>query len=171
VNTLRWLVACSALVVISAPGCKRARQKAFEESAEQATGAEKVHVSEDGKRVTLSTSDDGGEAEIEMGGSARIPADFPKAVPIYPGSKIVAAVGSTDKGKRSHIVTLAAPAAANTVYDFYKQRLPSFGKVEEVGLGGIRMLSAKDGKGTTVSVMVSGNGANASTVQLTANAS
>jgi hypothetical protein len=161
-------LALCALLLIAATGCKRARQKAFEKSAEEATGAEKVQVTEDGKRVTLSSRDDGGEAEIEMGESARIPADFPKAVPIYPGSKIVAAVGSTDKGKRSHIVTLAAPAAANAVYDFYKQKLPGFGKVEEVGIGNLRMLSAVNAKGTTVSVMVSSNGSQASTVQLTA---
>lgn len=168
-HTPRLLLVACALVVVFAPGCRRARQKAIESKIEEATGAEKVQVSEDGKRVTLSSKGDGSsEAEIEMGESARIPADFPKAVPIYPGSKIVAAVGSTDKGKRSHIVTLAAPAAANTVYDFYKQKLPAFGKLDEIAVGGMRMLSAVDGKGTKVSVMVTSNGQNASTVQLTA---
>lgn len=150
-----------------APGCKKARQKAFESKAREATGADQVEVADDGKRVTLTNRSDSGGSEIELGEAASIPADFPKTIPFYPGSKIVAAVGMTDKGKRSHVVTLSAPAAAGTVYDFYKQRLPSFGKVEEVAVGGLRMLSAADGKGTTVSVMVTGNGPNESTVQLT----
>ena len=73
----------------------------------------------------------------------------------------------TDKGKRSHVVTLSAPAAPQAVLHFYEQKLPSFGKVEKLTLGGMRMLSADDGKGTSVNILVTDGGDRTSTLQLT----
>lgn len=165
-RTATWLLAVLAL---SAPlcGCKKAKQRFFERSAEQATGADDVQLEEDGKRVTLSSRSDGGDSEIELGQAARIPADFPSRVPIYPGSKIVAAMGMTDQGKRSHVVTLSAAAPSSAVLDFYKQRLADIGKVREVSLGGLRMLSVDDQKGLSVNVTVTPNGDQGSTIQLT----
>jgi hypothetical protein len=163
------MVVLALLVLL--PGCKRARQEAFEQRAREASGADNVRVEDDGKRVTLSGRADGSESEVELGESARIPADFPKSVPIYPGAKLVAAVGTTDQGKRSHVVTLSTSAGADVVYDFYKQRLPSFGSVEEISLGGMRMLSADNGAGTTLEVMITADGQDGSTVQLMTNAS
>jgi hypothetical protein len=80
---------------------------------------------------------------------------------------LVAAVDMTDKGKRSHVVTLTAAAKPDAVLQFYEQKLPSIGKVDRVTLGGMRMLSADDGKGTSVSVLVTDGGDGTSTVQLT----
>jgi hypothetical protein len=153
------------------PACKRARNAALEQRTREATGVERVEIGDDGKRVTLSNTADGGATEVELGESARIPADFPRNVPIYPGAKLVAAVGTTDQGKRSHVVTLSAAATAASVYAFYKQRLPSFGTVEELSLGGLRMLTAKDPAGVTVEVMVTANGQDACTIQLMTSAS
>lgn len=148
-------------------GCKSPK-KTFEERAKEATGADQVEVAEEGKRVTLSGKSDSGESHVELGEAARIPADFPKTIPIFPGAKIVAAVDMTDKGKRSHVVTLSADVKPDAVLQFYEQRLPSFGKVDKVSLGGMRVLSAEDGKGTSVNVLVTDGGDGTSTIQLTA---
>jgi hypothetical protein len=162
----------SALIALSlVPACQRARQEAFEQRTREATGVDSVQLTEDGKRVTLSHRTDGGDTEMELGSNARIPADFPRNVPIYPGAKLIASVGSTDRGRRSHVVTLTATAAADVVYAFYKQRLPSFGTVEEVNLAGIRMLTARSSGGTTLEVMVTADGQSASTIQLMTSAS
>jgi hypothetical protein len=161
---LPFLIACGSLAHVA---CKNP-QREFEERAKEATGADQVEVDENGDRVTLSSKSDAGESRVELGAQARIPADFPKNVPIYPGSKIVAAVEVTDKGKRSHIVTLSAPAAPDAVLQFYERKLPDFGKVEKVTLGGMRMLSADDGKGTSVNILITDGGAHTSTLQLTA---
>ena len=147
-------------------GCK-SKQRLFEEKAKEATGADEVHVEENGKRVTLSQTDDaGGGAEIEVGREARIPADFPKNIPIYPGSKIVAAVSMSEHGKRGHLVTLSAEAPADDVVAYYKKRLPDLGKLQEVGIGGMRVLTVEPA-GMKISATISTNGAG-TTIQLSA---
>lgn len=147
-------------------GCK-SKQELFEEKAKEVTGADEVRVEENGKRVTLSQKDDGGGgAEIEVGREARIPADFPKNIPIYPGSKIVAAVSMSEHGKRGHMVTLSVDAPTDDVLAFYRKRLPDLGKLEEVGIGGMHVLTVGNA-GMKISATISKNDA-ATTIQLSA---
>ena len=146
--------------------CKNPKQT-FEERAKEASGADQVKVEEEGKRVTLSGSSDSGSSNVELGKAARIPADFPKKVPFYPGATLIAAVDVTDKGKRSHVLTLSAKADPEAVLRFYEQKLVGFGPVQKVSLGGMRVLSADDGKGLGLNVLVTDGGDGTSTVQLT----
>jgi hypothetical protein len=157
------------LFALALAACKRTDRRATERALEQATGNDQVEIDEDGDRVTLRNKSDEGESVLELGGGAHIPADFPKSIPIYPGSKIVAAVGVTQNGKRTHLVTLAAGAAPGVVFDYYKAELAkSLGNVSEVGLAGMYILTADDGKGLNVGVTVTPNDDKTSSVQLTA---
>ena len=89
------LAAASALPTV---GCKRlaerAAEKAEEKAIEKQTGGQ---VSINGQKGTMTIVTDAGA--MTMGELAKIPEDFPKNVPIYPGSKPTVAVKSATGGQ------------------------------------------------------------------------
>jgi hypothetical protein len=58
--------------------------------------------------------------------AASLPADFPKAIPLYPGAKVVVATRSETLGKPAWAATLETPDGADAVSAFYKAGLGAF---------------------------------------------
>lgn len=94
-----------------------------EKMAEQAlknSGQEgAVHITKDGMQIET----EGGAFKMAAGENLSIPADFPKAVPVYDGAK-VAQVVTTPEG--AHLM-LATPDAPADVVTFYKSTLEAAG--------------------------------------------
>jgi hypothetical protein len=156
------------LALFAVGGCKRAERRLVEERLEQATGAQRVEIDEEGRRTTIELEAEGGHALLELGEAAHIPADFPRAVPIYPGARVLASAASSDDGKRTQLVTLTAAAEPRVVFDYYKTALGKSMDVSEAGIQGLYILTAESKSGLEVTVTVTPNGDGTSSVQLMA---
>jgi hypothetical protein len=82
----------------------------------------KVKVSEDGNNVTVDVAGPGG-GKYQAGESVKLPADFPKDVPIYSGAK-AKAVTTVQQAQNVHF---EVSAAMEKVADFYDTEMPRQG--------------------------------------------
>jgi len=111
------------VVLISAlTGCDKIKERLGEKAAEaliQSQNGEKVDIdTKDGKLSVKLTDKDG---TVTIGATDRLPNDFPKSVPVYPGAKVEGAVDArSDKEQGGFIVTLSTPDPAAKVSAFYK---------------------------------------------------
>lgn len=80
------------------------------------------NVSVDSQSGTVNVRSEDGSASI--GGEAKIPSDFPKDVPVYPGSKVTFAVKT--EGKNFSVAVLTKDDVAK-VMDYYKRELAAKG--------------------------------------------
>jgi hypothetical protein len=110
------------LAGLSSTGCRRMREKAEEEAIERATGG-KVHIDTAGQGVTVASPDGG--ASVAWGASAKVPDDFPKNVPIYPGASIKGSVSTNDRGKSGFVLTMDCSDTPDPVVTYYKTQLGS----------------------------------------------
>ncbi len=152
-------------VAISATGCGKIREKLFEKKVEEATGS-KVTVDESGRVNLMSKDDAGHETHVQFGEGTTLPADFPKAVPIYPGAKVIAVV-SMGASKDGYLVTLDTTAPAEDVADFYKKNLKGFKEESNVSLGKTRMISLAEPGGLSVSLTITPSDDGKTGVQIT----
>jgi hypothetical protein len=75
----------------------------------------------DGKGMHLTaTSPEGKTFQASIGDNVEIPADFPKDVPIFPGSTPMASMSSPDEGM---IVTFKSSEGQQAIFDFYQSSL------------------------------------------------
>ena len=129
------LVAILPLTLGSCSSCaQKATQKAVEKVAEKA--AEQQIEKETGQKadVKIDTSpagggqitvkSDQGNQVFAAGTQTQIPADFPKDIPIYQGSKPMMVVSQGAKGV---FMTLQAPDSMDNLKTFYKSRMVAEG--------------------------------------------
>jgi hypothetical protein len=75
----------------------------------------------DGKGMHLTaTSPEGKKFQASIGDNVEIPAEFPKDVPIFPGSTPMASMSSPDEGI---IVTFKSSDEQQAIFDFYQSSL------------------------------------------------
>jgi hypothetical protein len=89
----------------------------------QSEGRNKIveEMDPDGKGMHLTaTSPEGKTFQASIGDNVEIPADFPKDVPIFPGSTPMASMSSPDEGM---IVTFKSSDEQQAIFDFYQSSL------------------------------------------------
>jgi len=86
-----FFVACAAIAVLSAVGCKRAGQSAAEAAISAASGG-KVDVSQEGDTTTIKSADGKQTMTVSAGADAALPASFPKDVYLPSGYKVESAL-------------------------------------------------------------------------------
>ncbi|HEY8038268.1 MAG TPA: hypothetical protein VIF15_00670 [Polyangiaceae bacterium] len=133
------LAVVAASLAISTTACKsaadRAREKAEEKAIEQQTGGQ---VTIDDKQGTMTLVNDAGT--VTMGAGAKIPADFPKSVPVYPGATTdLASRQSNPQGKPAWSLTLETGDAKDKVVAYYKANLADFKVASDMDMGEAHM--------------------------------
>ena len=126
---------------------------------------EKVEYDAKGKSVTVKTAD----GSVYVGGEGvQLPGDFPKDVPIYPGSKLSSSVSAAQSGNSGHMVTFQTSDAPDKVAAFYKSKFSTWQTAMEMSSGGgkVLLLRTPDEKRSITVVANPSNGQ--TTVTLTA---
>ncbi len=92
--------------------------------------------------------------------STEIPSNFPKDIPVYPGSKV--GVSSNDTKKGESLVNLNSTDASSKVLSYYKSNLPKNGwKLDqEFNLFGNTLLFSKGDQQLTIVILGDEKGAN-----------
>jgi hypothetical protein len=119
-------VALLAVSAASTVGCKRLAEKAAEKAEEKAienAGGGKVQINS-GENGSMTIVTDAGAVTIGTG--AKIPDDFPKEVPVYPGAKPTMAMKSANAGKDVWSVTMETPDTKDKIVAFYKSKMTGF---------------------------------------------
>ena len=157
-----------ASLALAAGGCGKIQEKLAEKAAEKATGGEVDIDSKTGRVKLKQKGPDGKESEVQLGEGSTVPGDFPKAVPIYPGAKVMSAV-TVSQGE-SHVVTLSTKDSTQQVLDYYKKNLAGFKTEGELAAGDTTILTMSTAQ-LTVSVTATKSSDDGSTlINLTASA-
>ena len=140
-------------------------------TGKDASGAEfKVTTGGEGDAQAFSMTQatgEGGTVAIQSGEGAKIPADFPKDVPLYDGLAVLQAMSDTASGMFN--VTGGVAAAPDTVMAFYKEKTAAQGWTETMSMNAgdmqtlmcekddraLSVMVSKDGEKSTLSVSVS----------------
>jgi hypothetical protein len=139
-------------LLVAASGCKSPAEKEAERSVEETTGGQ-AKVDEKTGSVEVKTKDkDGRETKVQFGPDSKIPDDFPKNVPIYPGAKIMSTV-SLAEGKNGHLITLESKDEPTQVLEYYKKNLAGFKTDSELASGTESMLMMSNAE-LTVSLSI-----------------
>jgi hypothetical protein len=129
----------AVFLIAAATGCKSQAEREAEKKVEETMGGQ-AKIDEKTGSVEVKTKDENGkETAIQFGPNSKVPDDFPKAVPIYPGAKIMSTV-SLAEGKNGHLITLQTDAEPPTVIEYYKKNLVGFKTDSELGSGTESML-------------------------------
>lgn len=124
----------AAAFTLPSVGCKRlaerAAEKAEEKAIEKGTGGQ---VSINGQKGTMTIVTDAGA--VTMGETAKIPDDFPKNVPVYPGATPKVAVKSAQGGKDTWSVVLETTDSKDKVVAYYKANLSGFTQASSMDVG------------------------------------
>lgn len=75
---------------------------------------------------TTTFQDDKGN-KVEVGAGARIPADFPADVPVYPDATVLSAATMSDEGSRGASLMLSTSDGMDKVAGWYEERLDAGG--------------------------------------------
>ncbi|MGH9440926.1 MAG: hypothetical protein ACRD16_01490 [Thermoanaerobaculia bacterium] len=126
---------------------------------------EEVQYSSNGKNVKVKGADG---SVVVSGEGVTLPEDFPKDVPIYPGSRLASAVSASQSGNSGHMVTFLTPDVPEKVAAFYKSKFSRWNIKMEMSSGGgkVLLLQAPDEKRSLTMVANPANGV--TTVTLTA---
>jgi hypothetical protein len=110
----------------------------------------------------------GGEAGVqaEFGERVKLPANFPRDIPIYPGATPQGAVSRPDEGM---VVNLRSQDSPEEVYDFYATELEAEGwkLLADMNLGAQRMLTAEKGQGEVAMTIMGEEGGTVVVIALT----
>ncbi len=126
---------------------------------------EQVEYDAKGNNVTVKTADG---SVVVSGDGVKLPEDFPKDVPVYPGAKIASAVSSAQSGTSGHMVTLETSDSPDKIATFYKAKFSGWQVKMEMSSGGgkVLLLESPDAKRSVTVVANPANGV--TTVTLTA---
>lgn len=124
------LLAVAAAVAVPTVSCKRMREKAEERAIEQQTGGQ-VKVDKDKGTMTIVTD----AGAMTVGSGAKLPDDFPKGVPAYPGATVQFAAKTSNSGKDAWSAAFETPDSKDKVAAFYKSNLGGFNQASSMELG------------------------------------
>lgn len=129
-------VASIAILFVVAAGttaCKSARERAEEQAAARRAAAQ-LTISDAGLTMTL----EGGV--FSLGAGTKLPDDFPKSVPVYPGSHIQMAARSPGaQGKPAWSLSLETQDPGTSVIAFYKAHMAGFTQASALAMGDTQM--------------------------------
>jgi hypothetical protein len=157
------ILAVVCLVLVAAPGCRKASEssaeKAAERAIERATG-NKADVNITGEGVKITGKEGGKEFSYEVagkGGEVALPGNFPEDVPRYPQATVQS---SMSQGNAMSMVTFQSGDSPEKVHDFYSAKLKDGGWeiVNEVSMPQMRMINAKKAKREANVTVVSDKG-------------
>ena len=120
-----------------------------------------------GSFTMTQTTEGGGTVAIQSGDGTKVPADFPKDVPLYDGLAVLQAMSDTASGMFN--VTGGVAAAPDAVMAFYKEKTAAQGWTETMSMNAgdmqtlmcekddraLSVMVSKDGEKATLSVSVS----------------
>ena len=124
---MRPALLLTVVTLLACTGCRKV--KVEETSIEQQTGGQ---VRIDGGDISLSNS----AGTVGLGG--KVPDDFPKAVPVYPGAKVNLATRSAS-AKPAWSLALVTGDDPDHVMDFYRSHLAGFQSASDRTLGETHM--------------------------------
>ena len=153
------MIACSSEEPTPEPNAKAetpAEQPA-QKAPESAKPVNKIveRMDPDGKGMHLTATNPAGKKfEASIGDEVDLPSEFPKDVPVFPGSTPMASMSSPDEGM---IVTFKSTEEQQAIFDFYQSELENAGWeiLEDPAFGNRLAIDAlKDSR--KVSVVVAG---------------
>lgn len=144
-------------------GCKSSHDKAEERPAPIETPG-RLQLTEGG--LTLTT-----DAGVVMLGSTKVPDDFPKTIPVYPGAKVnMAAHTAGAKGKPAWSLSLETGDEQSKVVSFYTSGMTAspgkFAKASDLAMGETQM-TVWQSADYDVTLMISAGGENQTTITMT----
>lgn len=150
------LVLCLSFVGLAGCGkiIEKIQQKAIETAVEKGVESQsggKVKLDLNGQKASVVAND--GKTQATWGKGATVPADFPKQVPIYPGSTILSSM-SDNSGTAKHTVMLKTPDASAKVIEYYKGELKGFRVENEGDTGTTHMVKFVDKMQSKLAVQI-----------------
>lgn len=141
---------CAALLAIAGAACKR--------SSTYSTKDGSMTVEQKGKDVSSMTftGKDGQKVVMDVG-NGKLPADYPKDVPVYDGAKVILSQSASEKN--THNLVLESNDPPEKIAEFYKKGLETNGwKIEStMNMGEMSMFTAsKDKRQAVVQVVNAG---------------
>jgi hypothetical protein len=139
------------LVLAAAGGCKSARDKRDTRDLPSAAGnGGQLLLTDAGLRLV---SDSG---TVVLGDNAALPADFPRAVAVYPGAKVNMATRSNGtQGKPAWSVSLGTDDERAAVIAYYGAHMTGFTKASDMAMGDAQMTIWQSAQ-YDVTVMIAG---------------
>ncbi len=143
---------CAVIVLLAGAACKR--------SSTYTTKDGSMTVEQKGKDVSSMTftGKDGQKVTMDLGGGAKVPADYPKDVPVYDSAKVIMAQSASEKNM--HNLVLESTDPPDKIADFYKKGLESNGwKIEgTMNMADVNMFTAVKDKRQAVVQIGKGDG-------------
>jgi hypothetical protein len=120
-----------AMFLTLSAGCKKAaenaQQAAVEKAIEQASGG-KVSADAKSGSVTITDKETGSQTTVGTGkGSAKMPEGWPKEIPPYPGSSVVAQSSTSSAKGKLFTLVLDCPDSVDKVLAYYDGKLTAAG--------------------------------------------
>jgi hypothetical protein len=108
-------------------------------------GGSTVQVDQPGNSVTIQTSQ--GTVAAAGNGSAALPANFPKDIPMYPGARVAIALDAVGE-TAGHVVTIESSDWPDDVAKFYREKLSGWKTAMDMKTedGHTLILRSPDGK-------------------------
>lgn len=144
---------------LAVAGCgkivEKIQQKAIETAVEKGVESQsggKVKLDLSGQKASVVGND--GKTQGTWGKGATVPADFPKQVPIYPGSTILSSM-SDNTTTSKHTVMLKTSDKSAKVIEYYKGELKGFRVENEGDTGQTHMVKLVDASKLSVQIVAS----------------
>jgi hypothetical protein len=161
------VAALVAAIALPSLACRKLAEKAEERALEKSLekqGGGPVNINSHNGSMTIVTD----AGSFEMGAAAKIPDDFPSAIPVYPGAKPAFAARSSDpKGKATWSLQLETPDSKDQVVAFYKDHMTGFAQSTTADLGKSAM-EAWQSPRYTVTLIVGGENPKTTSISLNA---
>ena len=123
------LIASAGLLGACQSITEKLAEKAVESAIESKTGGQ-VDI-DTSKGFSIKSKNDKGEEVVIDGQSGKVPDNWPKDVPAYPGAKVTASFTSGKNG----MLMLETADSAEKVLAFYKSSLPSMKEAASMNTG------------------------------------
>jgi hypothetical protein len=154
----------NATLLLAVTGCKSSHDKAQERAATSEVPGQLQLI--DGG-LTLTTD----AGVIALGGGSKVPDDFPKTIPVYPGAKVDLSAHATGaKGKPAWSLSLETGDEQAKVVSFYTSAMTSsagkFTKASDLPMGDTEMTVWQSAE-YDVTLMISGGAESQTTILLT----
>lgn len=149
-----WVMGLVVVCLVAAGGCRKGSESLAEKLAEKAiekNGGGKANVDISSGKITVKTKE--GEIVATSGGSATLPADFPKDVLILADAKMLATV----KVPNGFSVTLESKETAEGIAKKYAAEMKAKGWSEEVSMNtgeGMMLGYSKEKEKRSANIMV-----------------
>jgi len=141
------------VLIVGVIGCKRASDKPKEVPGE-------LFFTEGGLELKTDA------AVVTVGADAKVPADFPKTIAIYPGARVDLATSSLRGAKPAWTLTLETGDERAKVVEYYAGHMTAFTKATDLAMGDTQM-TVWQGPQNDVTMMVAPGASGETTISVT----